>query len=108
MVQVLRDAEEHLTLATKEQSYYSSLHKKTREICNKFYTDNNIYTPPRPGANNPPLSEPAVPFQVNYLTDKAPATGKGANVVASLLYHYFATHGLHLYNKQAHSINVCK
>ena len=36
----------------------------------------------------------AVPWQVNYLIDKASDVGKGANTTISYVHHYFENHGL--------------
>src|SRR5688572_16746690 len=35
-----------------------------------------------------------LPKQVNYLIDEAVSCGKGANVVISLIHHYFKNYGL--------------
>lgn len=52
-VQVLKDAEYHLTLATKERSLYNSVRETTRTAAKDFYT-----TPPLPSTAVPPLSGP--------------------------------------------------
>lgn len=54
-MQVLKDAEQHLALATKERSYYSTIRKETRAQAEQWYS-----TPPLPGAAATPLSGPAV------------------------------------------------
>ena len=36
----------------------------------------------------------AIPRQVNYLIDEASSVGKGANLIISMVHHYFSHHGL--------------
>ena len=40
------------------------------------------------------INNESIPYQVNYLIDEASATGKGGNVVASMLHYNFQRYGL--------------
>ena len=59
-IQVLKDAEEHLSRATAERSYYTSKRTSTRSVCKEFYTSNDVYSPPGPDCHAGPLSGPSV------------------------------------------------
>ena len=47
----------------------------------------------------------AVPRQINYLIDEARDTGKGSNIIVSMLHHFFQVHGLGETNVHLHADN---